>query len=272
MPPGRLVTLSQTLQREGIHSVQLAELQPELDAVESPSVLSRMTSGARAVAARQWQNVMGELHESREAATLLRRRVQGEPLSAQDTDKVRAQLGDLLRMVPASLLAVAGSAFPIPGTGLLTPWLLAKLGLMPSRWREAHLLAKLAEEELRLRDKGHHSAADQVHALASQLGDEADARELAAKNAALLTFWDANGDGQWDPEERQAYRAEITKLRQFPERDRARRQWFVQVDSQLFGPCRLTELPTLPGRALVSKGGHTGWVALHDLLSQDAPT
>ena len=46
----------------------------------------------------------------------------------------------------AGILAAANSTFPVPGTGLLTPWLLQRLGLMPSRWREAHLLLQLFKD------------------------------------------------------------------------------------------------------------------------------
>ena len=273
MATGRITELAIDLQHQGIQAARLEALQDELDAIEQPGILGRMTASARAAAARHWGHVVGELQESREAMAIVSRRLGGKgPMSEEEADKVKSQLGDLLRVVPAGLLAVANSAFPIPGTGLLTPWLLSRLGLMPSRWREAHLLAELHQEEERLRARGHAQAADQLQALAESLEGEADAREDAARSAALLTFWDANRNGVWDEAERAAYRTAVLQLRRLPPRERARRQWFVRIDEHLFGPCRLTELPSLPPQSLVSRRGKTGWVALDDLLGREDPT
>ena len=87
---------------------------------------------------------------------------------------------------------------PIPGTSVFTPWLLARLGLMPSRWREAHLLDQLRKEAARLRQAGHSEQAKRVSRLGSDLEAEANARERAAHEASLLTHWDANQNGIWE--------------------------------------------------------------------------
>ncbi len=270
MPTGRLTALAQDLDRQGIRTISLRELQEELDAIENPSMIGRLSKAALDTAGRQWRNVVGELQESREVMAILTRRVRGSaPLSDEDADKVRSQLGDLLRVVPAGVLALANAALPIPGTGLLTPWLLSRLGLMPSRWRESHLLAELQREEQRLREEGHADAADRVAAVAQDVEHEADAREAVARDAALLTHWDANDNGQWDDDERDAYHHALDLLKKLPQRQRSKRQWFVRVDDQLFGPCRLTELPVLPAHTLVSLRGRSGWVSLDDLLGPD---
>ncbi|MCB9777736.1 MAG: hypothetical protein H6742_04160 [Alphaproteobacteria bacterium] len=269
---GRISALADELGRQGIQARSLRALQEELDAIEEPSALSRMTAAARASAARHWAHVVGELQESAEVMGILSRRVsEGRTLSDEETDKVRSQLFDLLRVVPAGLLAVANSSFPIPGTGLLTPWLLQRLGLMPSRWREAHLLSELEREEGRLLAEGHARAAAAVHALAEDLEEEADAREAVLRDRALLTFWDADRSGTWDEEERAAYRRAVTGLRARPPRERSRRIWFVRIADQLFGPCRITELPQLPADTLVSVRDGPGWVALDDLLGAHEP-
>ena len=123
----------------------LRGVQDELEEMERPpGIFSRMTGGLRRTADEQWSHVVGELQESKESWGLIRNRVAtGEPLTPAQADAVKAQLADVFRVVPAGLLAVCNSAFPIPGTGVFTPWLLKHLGLLPSRWREAHALARL---------------------------------------------------------------------------------------------------------------------------------
>ena len=54
--------------------------------------------------------------------------------------KSKSQLSNLFRLVPAGLIAAANAVLPIPGTSMLTPMLLKKAKLLPSRWREAHML------------------------------------------------------------------------------------------------------------------------------------
>ena len=111
---------------------------------------------------------------------------------------MRSQMLDLLKVVPAGLIAATNSVLPVPGTSMLTPWLLVKLGLMPSRWREAHVLSQLQQESKRLRDQGFVDAAADIDALRHSIEDEADRREVAEREASLLTHWDANQNGVWD--------------------------------------------------------------------------
>ena len=267
---GRISDLADELQRQGVQARHLHELQEELDAIEQPSVVARVSAAAREAAGRHWKHVVGELQESREIMGILTSRVrEGRKLSDEESDKVKTQVLDLLRLVPAGLLAAANSTFPIPGTGLLTPWLLQRLGLMPSRWREAHLLAELEQTERRLLAEGNTQAARAVHELAEDLEEEADAREAAQRDAALLAVWDADRDGEWDEEERAAYVEALAKIRKVAEVDRAKRTWFIRVEDRLFGPCRLTELPPLPAAALVSHRTARGWVALDDLVGRE---
>jgi hypothetical protein len=206
--------------------------------------------------------------------TLVQRRVStDEPLTAAESDKIRTQMLDLLRVVPAGLIAFANSALPVPGTGLLTPWLLARLGLMPSRWREAYLLATLDDQARSLRAAGMDSAADEVEALEHLLEEEADAREEAAHAAALLTHWDANGNGEWDPEERAAYDDVVVQLQQKIPLHGHQRRWFMSWDHQVFGPTRLDDMANASGSVplLICFDGNSGWVCLADLVPE-SPT
>ena len=210
----RLEELARHLDARGVEAEALRILQQELDAVEGappPSLQDRMAR----VAKQQWERVMAEYEESKELAQLLKRRVQdGEELNAEESAKVREQMLDLMRMVPASLLAVGSLSIPVPGVAVVTPWMLARLGLMPSRWREAHMLERLGKEAAALRERGHVVEAGMVEKLSAVLADEADARERAAHRAELLSHWDANQDGKWDREERVAYAEELVHVRE----------------------------------------------------------
>ncbi len=274
-PPGggRLAALSADLQAQGIDPGQLDELQDELDAVQSPpGAITRLRARLQQRALLQWGHVVGELQESAEAMSLLRKGIAQRQLSAEERDTVRAQMLDLVKVVPAGLIAMANSALPVPGTSLFTPWLLARLGLMPSRWREAHLLTELEREQERLQQAGHQQAAAQLAALHDQLEDEADQRERAARDAMLLTQWDANRNGVWDAEEKAAYQRAVEAMRRRRDTAAARRRWYLSLEGQIFGPVRLTELAREPGTALlICYDGRSGWVSLDDLLGEGAP-
>lgn len=275
MSKGRIIDLARDLEARGVRVDGLSGLQEELDVIQAPpSLLGRLTRGVRKMASRQWRHVLGELQESQEVLGLLRRRVRdNEPLTPEQRDAVRNQLLDLLRVVPAGLIAVANSALPVPGTGLLTPWLLARLGLMPSRWREAHLLARLDSEAQRLRALGQDAAADEVEALEHELEEEADAREAAAHAAALLTHWDANGNGAWDPDEQAGYEQAVSRLRGLARERSHQRRWFLSWNHQVFGPTRLTDVSGVQDSValLVCFDGHSGWVSLADVLTDPQP-
>ena len=255
MTNGRIITLARDLEARGVQVDALLALQQELDVIETPpSLLGRVTQRVRRVASTQWKHVIGELQESQEVFGLLTRRVQKQQeLTPAERDAIRCQILDLLRVVPAGLIAFANTALPVPGTGLLTPWLLARLGLMPSRWREAHLLARLDAEAQRLRALGEDDAAARVEALEHALEEEADAREAAAHAAALLTHWDANGNGVWDDDERAAYDEALAEVRALASTRGHERRWFLSWNHQVFGPTRLTEVSGVEDKRLAAR-------------------
>jgi len=267
---GRLDTLATQLEAQGISAGNLHELQEELDHIQSPpGLFRRLSDRARRVAGQQWRHVVGELQESLEAAGLVRGRLlAGQDLSAADRDKVRAQMLDLMRVVPAGLIAAANAALPVPGTSAVTPWLLVRLGLMPSRWRESHVLDGMRKEASRLRASGHHIEAQRIETLQHDLEMEADARERAAHDAALLTHWDSNQNGIWDDDEVAAYQATHAELCTLRASSAMQRRWFLSHGLQVFGPVRLGDLQAsdvdIP--LLVCFDGRTGWVCLDDLF------
>ncbi len=264
-------SLAARLEAAGIDATGLRALEDELAVNETPpGFFGRLARTVRSTATRQWQALVGELRESGELMVLITRALREGPraLSPEERDKVRAQLLDLVRVAPAGLFAAANSALPVPGTSVFTPWVLTRLGLMPTRWREAHLLAQLAREAERLREARHPGEAAEVEALAREIEAAADAREQLAQEADLLTCWDANGNGVWDDDERQAYHAELVQLRALARKKDVQRRWYLRHQGAVFGPCRLTELQRAGDDMplLVCYDGKSGWVALADLL------
>ena len=120
--------------------------------------------------------------------------------------RVTAKL-EALGVEVAGVLAAANMALPIPGAILLTPLLLSKMGLMPSRWRDAYVLEKLRKKAASLRSAGHGAQADELDALRAEVEAEAEQREEVAANTNLLTEWDANDNGAWDDDEKAACRS-----------------------------------------------------------------
>jgi len=272
MATGRIEDIAGRLEQRGIQAGELRQLQEELDVIERPpGVFGRLSAALKRTATNQWRHVVGELQESREVMGLISGRLRGDAqLGPEDIDKIRSQLLDLLKVVPAGIIAAGNAALPIPGTGIFTPWILARLGLMPSCWREAHLLNQLQEEQKRLREAGHDSEADAIAALYHELEEEAVGRESAARDAALLTHWDANSNGIWDDDERAAYQKEVDRLKKLvPKRGNSKR-WFLQYEGQVFGPYRLSELTgaDVPADMLTCLDGKTGWISLEDLIER----
>ncbi len=267
----RLRAVTAQLEARGIEVGSLAALETEAQAIERPpGLLGSLKAKVAGTVLSQWKNVRGEVGETSEAFTLLARRVtRKEPLEPEEADKIKAQLLDFVKVVPAGVFAAANAALPIPGTSVFTPLLLNKMGLMPSRWKEAHLLHGLREEADRLRAAGHASQAAELDALRAEVEADADAREEAAHNAGLLTHWDANDNGVWDEDERVAYRKEVEKLRARLFDAGAKKRWFLRLGTEVWGPVRLSELVDEAGELdeelLVCFDGSSGWVDLQDL-------
>jgi hypothetical protein len=258
----RIQALADELEKQGIDVRHLRPLQAELDLVERPGVVRRLSRRAIETARRQWELAVGEVRESREMFLLVGKRARSrQKLSPEEVDAVRSQLADLLRMVPATLVVATNQVLPLPGTSLLTPYLLKRLGLMPSRWRESHLLWELQKEAEALHAAGRHRAAERVEALQHELEEEADAREAAEEHAFVLTHWDADGNGVIDAEEQRAYDAACAEVRALADRHAHRRRWYLSTEGGVVGPVRLTELGDV-GPVMVCYEGRTGWVAL----------
>ena len=269
MSDARLRRIVEDLRSRGVELGELEALQTELDALEEPpGLLRRVSRNMLDFARTQWGRVMGEVEESKEAGALLARRLAGEELTEEERATFQAQLGDMLRMVPASLIAVAMEAIPVPGTMVVTPWLLLRLGLMPSQWREVHLLDRLQAEAERLRAAHEEGAADRLDALRQTLTLEAEERAREQVDADLHVHWDADGDGHWDEEETAAYDEALAALHARVDEDGWHRRWFLWHRGRVFGPVKLEELREAAPEApfLVTHDDVEGWVVLGQLL------
>lgn len=253
----RIEELVRELRAEGIEVGGLEVLDEELQAVEDPGVFERLQS----FASTQWDRALGELDESAELLGLVAHAASGEALEPDERARLEEQLRDVVRMVPATALTVGLKA--IPGGTLVTPWVLRKLGLLPSRWREAHMLAALRDEAEALRAE-HPVAALRIDVLRAALTQESEHR--AVLQAELQAHWDHDRDGLWDPEETAAYEDAVRGLKARRRRDGWSRGWYLACEDRLFGPTRLEELvdADLPP-VLVSWEGEA-WVRLQDLL------
>ncbi len=265
-----LAELIERLESQGLDTGQLPQIQGELVRLAGGGgFLARLMAQVRATADRQWTHAQAELAESRAALDLMIRRVtdDGAPLSSEERAAFSEQARDLLRVIPSGVLTLAIEAIPLPGTSLATPWLLSRLGLLPSRWREARLLESLHAEAERLRAAHADAIAQELEEVEREVADEAADRERVSHGAALLTHWDADGDGRWDPEERAAYDVEVERLRRIAEQRAADKRWFLSYCHHPFGPVRLSELLDAGAseRLMVSFDGKTGWVCLADL-------
>ncbi len=267
----RLHQVAEKLDAAGVEVTALRSLETEVAVIACPpGRLGKLVSKISTILKTQWEHVRGELGETSEALILLAQRTQSkEPLAPEEKDKVRAQLLDFVKAVPAGVFMAANAALPIPGSSMLTPIMLVKMGLMPTRWREAHILETLRKEAARLRSEGHAAEADELDSLRAQVETEADEREAAGHNAGLLTQWDANANGLWDEDEKAAYRKELERVCGLLAEKSARKRWFLRLGPEIWGPLRMSELLDEAGQMdeelLVCYDGKSGWVDLRDL-------
>ncbi len=273
-----LNAIADAVEQTGTDGTPLRTLALELVALDRPpGWWQRMSQATAHTAKLHWQRLVQELQESREAMQLVNDAMRGKTLSDDEREKVRAQVLDLVRLVPASCIAAVNAAIPVPGAMLLTPWLLARLGLMPSKWREAYVLEQLQAECKRLRAAGHEQAARRVTAIYDGLLARTKTRERAHAAGRLLAQWDTNANGTLDSDERAAYLDELARIHALAHTRRARKAWFLELEGQVYGAMRLTHIERELAQQgefgyLVCYDGKTGWVALTHVLEKNEPT
>jgi hypothetical protein len=222
-----------------------------------------LVAGLRRLADKQLALAGRELQESRDALDLVRRRITGEihEFSAAEESYVRTQLGDLLKIIPASLIALA----PLPGVAVITPLVLKKLNLLPSAWREEQLQARLARIADALAREAPAEAAE-VQRLAAQVRASAESARRRARvlHPSVRALYDFDVDGVIDDHEWEALEADRRVVAERIDAD-----WYCAVSSVAEGPFTARTLlqSPLPEHALVWTEGLIRWVPV-ELLAE----
>ena len=240
----------------GLETNHIKELNTEMQALKEPWLV-RIKSGFL----NQLKLLKGEYKETGDLAALLNKSLK-EPLTLEERSKVQAQLFDFMKVLPAGLFAAVNAALPIPGTSIFTPLILQKSGLMPSRWKEAHILHLLQQEEINLRKQGLSELAIEMEDIRHKIELEADQRN---DNMSLLLHWDSNNNGQWDESEQKAYLNEVQKVTTLAKRYAHKLRWYVLEQGLVFGPTTFSRLPVDDSTMLIRFDSKCKWVALSDL-------
>jgi hypothetical protein len=269
----KLHLLVEKLEAAGIDSRALKTLELEIEVNEKPpGFIGKAKQRLNKALLKQWANIVGEISETQEAFVILGEKIKRkERLTATESDRIRSQLSDLVKVLPAGIFAAANAALPIPGTSVLTPMLLSKMGLMPSRWRDAHMLETLRKETNRLREDGLDEVASELDSIKNEIEEEGLARELVYQSSGLLTHWDTNQNGVWDDDEKESYERELKRLRTVLSTKGAQNRWFVKCEKSIWGPFRIAEVVggevDLDETLLVCFNGTSGWVSLRGLIN-----
>ncbi len=273
-----LISLESELRAKGLleEADEIHELVDEAEALERPATwMQRMKGRVGSLARSQWDHIRQEIDETKELSSLLRQRVRGdiEELDPVQKEKVKAQLLDLFKVVPASALAVGNFVAPIPCSSWLTPALLMSLGLMPSAWKEAHMGHRLGKVLRKLRDKGHLDEAGGVRVILEDLRAEAHHRERMAAIASdqlLLGLYDANRDGTLDAAEQAQMHKVLDRTVAAMRKRWGARIWYVFRDGDVAGPFTLVDIDALgcTDETLLCRAGTKHWVPLKWVLRE----
>ena len=256
----KLQILCARLKEQGIEIEEMSHLTLAVESTKIP-----MHKKAINIFVQNWKRVRGELKESKELIKLINQaRKEGKDTLREDERLfIRQQLKDFFRVFPASIIAGANAVLPIPGTSLITPILLKKLNLLPSRWREAHMLKTLQQTHQKLKKQGKTKELALLSQIESELEDQAKQRQ----ECDLLIVWDANQNGVWDEEEKQAYQEELKKTHAMYQEAKDERSWFILQDGLIFGP---TALSTVSDKldVLIRFQDKTQWVRYQDMCAR----
>jgi hypothetical protein len=265
-----LEEISTRLEGLGHEAGELRDLQVELDMFdEIPSRWSRFSGRVKDFAKSQWALLSGEFKESREALRITRAAMSEGAVSEEERAQVRAQVLDMMRLLPAGAIVFANVVLPLPGTSVFTPKILKKLGLLPSRWREAHLLTHLQKEVNHLRSEGLDDEADKIAEICVQIEEDSRCRLQIEMDTRLLSHWDEDDDGEWDPEEREVYNAALEHVVQKIGKQGDSRCWYLLEEGEVIGPIRESSLPSPEeaGEVFICDSEERLWVSLSQVLS-----
>jgi hypothetical protein len=253
--------LLKIMKRLHMQGVEIEEMEQLAFAMESTKV--PVHKKAMQFLLRNWNRIRGEVQESKTLVTLLNRaRKEGkESLSLDERVFVQQQLKDFFRIFPASIIASANAILPIPGTSFITPMILQKLNLLPSKWREAHMLTALQKAHKKLQEQGREKEIKILIELETELNEQAKERE----ECDLLLVWDTNKNGIWDEEELLYYQRELTKTQNLYLSSKEERAWFVLHEGLVFGPTHLIGISE-DLDVLICYQSKTQWVRYQDII------
>jgi len=254
----KITSLKTILEEKGIKLEEIAHLEAALETTKKP-----LHKRALSVLKANWARVKGEITESKELSSLLHKAKKDGVKSLSNEEKIiiKTQLKDFFRIFPATLVAGVNAVLPIPGTGMFTPLLLRKLGLLPSRWREAHMLQTLQTVHKKLKEQGEQTSLKILEDLEHDMEEEAQERRVCD----LLVVWDTNNNGVWDDNEIAAYQEELKRTQEFWDQHEDEKNWFLLHDGLVFGPTSFKNVPNDIEQLLVRYQDKTEWVRFSDL-------
>jgi hypothetical protein len=266
---GELESIAADLRAEGhhVHAAELEEAHASAPLVgRIGAKLGEWTHKLREAAAHQWTLFSREVGESRELVSLLRRRLTGEirHFSPEEEALIRRQVADLFRTVPATALALA----PVPGIAVITPFVLRRLNLLPSAWREAGLIARLQQSAERLGREGHTSVSARLLKVIASLEErqrhQSDRVRTLREHPEIRELYDLNADGILDDQEWALFEADQKRLAALIASDTGEAVWFVTTDGHVGEPLHLKDILSLPlpEHALVRPSGLERWLPL----------
>lgn len=264
--------LIQVLEDKGlIHEAQrFRETQEELELLSPNGRVNELTQHLKDRAREQWKLIIGEAQETADLVELINKRIlSGERLSRDEQKQARAQVLDLMKLVPAGLIATMSALSPVPMTLAFTPVVLRKLGLLPSRWREAHVLETLREQAKHLENLGQSREASQISSIITQVEVQADVREANQSDALLLSYWNSEEHGALSEKDLNAYHFVVGTLRILKQSESNQRVWYLQNNDQILGPLRLDEISERTSRNssyLTCHERTLKWVKLSDII------
>jgi len=251
------------LRKEG-HAEAADQIEDLRESAAPAGLWGRVGGNLRSVASRQWELFLRELGQSRTLLSLLTRRVKGEikHFSTEEESLVRAQLADVFRAIPATAMALA----PVPGAALITPFVLRRLGLLPSVWRHAHLLDRLERTARSLDEGGLAEEATRVRTTARRLEeterDREDRIRTLLRHPQLRVLYDFDRDGVLGDEEWQAIKADRERLLELVRNHATSGGWYSSAGGEVQGPFTLADLlqEPLPDFSLIHAPGLDRWL------------
>ena len=256
----KLLKIINRLRAQGVETEELEHLALAVESTKLP-----IHKKAARLLIRNWNRIRGEVKESKDLILLLNRARKEGKESLNDHERIfmKQQIKDFFRIFPATIIAGTNAVLPIPGTSLITPLILKKLNLLPSRWREAHMLNTLQQAHKNLKAQGDKNDLNILSEIEIELKQQAQQRQ----ECDLLIVWDTNKNGTWDCEEIEAYENELSKTLELYHQSKEKRSWFVLHEGLVFGPTTLTHV-SAELDALIRYENKTQWIGYQDLLTK----